>query len=195
MHVRESSSCSEQEQWEIWVAPSLPAPASLGGQLGVSEMGPTVVYMGGSVSLKAWAAEWHFCTPHMLRSLYWPILSIAVVVLVTSASVHYYLLMSEWCRITFQHPAWNTCCPSEATSLDENWPDLMAVWTVSSSENWMRWIFSTRIINSQTLQGKMRLLCLTAHPELNGAFGVQRMSNFCYRSDFLESSLNWCELS
>lgn len=31
--------------------------------------------------------------------------------------------------------------------------------------------------------------------ELNRAFGVQRMSSFCYRSDFPEGSLSWHELS
>lgn len=55
----------------------------------------------------------------------------------------------------------NACCSSEATSLDEDQTDL--VWPMSSSENPMKWIFSTRINNSQMLQGKMRSLCLTAH--------------------------------
>lgn len=35
----------------------MPGPPSLGGQLGVSEMGHSIVYMESSVSLKAGATE------------------------------------------------------------------------------------------------------------------------------------------
>lgn len=42
MDVRESASCSQQEQWDLSSPQVVPGPASLGGQLGVSEMGPSM---------------------------------------------------------------------------------------------------------------------------------------------------------
>lgn len=136
----------------------MPGPRSLGGQLGVLEMGPRVVCMEIRVPYKAWPAEQCFSViPHMLIRVYWP--SIAHWCWSSCHLCH----CSLWSfyDLGIQCAAWNTC-PSEAISPDEDRTDLVVVWTMSSSENWMRSVFSTRIINPKHV-GRMWLLCLTAH--------------------------------
>lgn len=124
----------------------VPGPSSLGGQLGVLEMGPRVVCVETGVPYKAWLAEQGFSViPHVLISFCWPCIAHWC-----WSSCHLYR-SSLWSfyDLGIQCSAWNIC-HSEATPLDEDWPDLVVVWTMSSSENWMRWIFSENY-QSQTL--------------------------------------------